>query len=342
MSLLPSSQSLIIEIYKLINESKRKPEVVVVGYGWGGSAFENNIDIKKYNVKIVSKSTARFNQPYIISNLEPSFTDPPARVELIEDEALSIDELSQKVKTKKTDYYYDYLVIATGSEVNDFGIKGVKENCLMFKTESDVNILKKAIDDHREITVIGAGPTGVELAFKLESLGKQVTILEAGKQILPGFSEQMRNETLRLLNKSNIVVKTETQIKEIYSDGYKTPTSSINDKTIKIWTCGIKPSLFARNFISPLKPDSQLMIKPRIYAIGDSIVGHGPPTAQNAARQGSYLAALFNSEFQDLTPYRYVERGRVIDATSCLIVEYNGILVTVPGLFRSIYTALTR
>jgi NADH dehydrogenase len=263
-------------------------------------------------------------------------------MEIIEDEAVSINETGRCLKSVKGDYYYDYLVIATGAEVNDFGVKGVKDNCLMFKTELDLQHLKNSIANTKDITIIGAGPTGIELAFKLSSLGKRVTVIEAGKEILPGFSDKMRSETIKHLNKSNILVKTGTQIKEVFKDGYMTNGEHIKDTSLKIWTCGIKPSSFARNFMNPLKPDGQLMVKPRIYAIGDSIIGHGPPTAQNASSQGLYLATIFNSEFKSLSTYKYIEKGRVIDATNCLIIEYRDNVITLPSLFRTIYESFTR
>jgi NADH dehydrogenase FAD-containing subunit len=323
------------------NNKQPKQQIVLVGYGWGGHSFAEHIDIKKYDVKVISKTPSRFNQPYIIANLEPSFTDPPARVEIILDEALSVTKENKELVTRNGKYKYDYLVLATGSEPNDFGIKGVKEHCLMFKTALDVDILKTALKSASEVTVIGAGATGIELAFKLRSLGKSVKVIEAGNEILPGFSGKMRRTVLTLLKTADIALNLNTKIKSISQDGYESENGLVKDTSVKIWTCGIKPPQFARDFMTPLKPSHQLQLKPNIYGIGDSIVGYGPPTAQNAVKQGKYLAELFNSDFKSTDTYAFVEQGRVLDATTSLIVEYNEHVVTLPPLFRAIYRAFT-
>jgi len=340
--MIVNTQPLLLEIIREIFDRKKppKPTVVVVGYGWGGASFVKHIDTNMYKILVISKSKTRLNQPYMISNLEPSFTDPPPKLELIEDEVASIEETV--VKSTKSLYNYDYLVIATGSEPNDFGITGVKEHCLMFKTPQDIEILLSRLKGLSSVTVIGAGPTGIELSFKLASLGKSVTIIEASSHILPGFSDAIRKEVTKLLSKANISIQLNKKITKVTNDKFITTDGPIINNSLKIWTCGVKPVSFVRNFMSPLKPDNQLMVKPKIYALGDSIVGHGPPTAQNAKAQGLYLATLCNTEFQDKTPYKYIEKGKVIDATVCLVVELNGKVVVLPPIFRVLYHYLTR
>jgi NADH dehydrogenase len=339
--MLPSSQPLLLEIIRQIFDKKpEKPKVLVVGYGWGGSSFVEHVNANIYNIKVVSKTTSRLNQPYMISNLEPSFTDPPPKMDLIEDEALTIEKT--ELKCTKSSYDYDYLVIATGSEPNDFGIKGVKEHCLMFKTVDDLENLLLKLKDADSVTVIGAGPTGIELAFKLESMGKKVDIIEASANILPGFSETMRNEVSRQLERAEIKVSLNKKISKVERERFITSDGSLPNTSIKIWTCGVKPVSFVRNFMNPLTTDRQLMVKPQIYAIGDSVNGHGPPTAQNAKAQGLYLATIFNSKFQDKNPYTYTEKGRVIDTTNNLIIEIGDKVLTVSPIFRGLYHYLTK
>jgi len=340
--MIVNTQPLLLEIIREIFDKKtpKKPTVFVVVYGWGEASFVKYIDTNRYKVKVVSKTKSRLNQPYMISSLEPSFTDPPQNLELIEDEALTIEQTS--LKCTKSSYDYDYLVIATGSEPNDFGITGVNEHCLMVKTEKDISVLLSKLENNNSLTVIGAGPTGIELAFKLASLGKTVNIIEASTSILPGFSEALREEVAKLLAKANISVALNTKITKVEENRFITTDGIINNSSIKIWTCGVKPVSFVRNFMSPLKPDYNLMVKPKIYAIGDSISGHGPPTAQNANAQGLYLATLFNTQFQDLTPYRYVEKGKVVDTTDNLVVEIQNKVFILPAAFRVLYHYLTR
>ena len=338
------TQPLVLEIINNFFDKKKpiqKPNVLVIGYGWGGASFVRHIDDRKYNVSVISKRPTRLNQPYMIADLEPSFTLPPPKMELIEDTAKSINLRSKQVFGKTTSYSYDYLVVAAGSEPNDFGVKGVNEYCQMFKTEEDLDALKAKLNQVTHVTVIGAGPTGIELALKLRSLGKNVEILEASPQILPGFSDNMRKELMSELDRNQIKVLLECKITEIGKISYTTTKNIVPYMGLLIWTCGQKPVEIVRNNPTLMKPDGNLKVSDSIYAIGDCIQGHGPPTAQNATQQGIYLAASFNSDFADPSPYKFKEKGRIIDTPSCIYVEVAGTLYKFPPFFRFIIKTMT-
>jgi len=314
-----------------------KPTVVVLGSGWGSHAFVSNLDNHKYDVKVISMTPSRLNQPRLIADFYPSFKQLP--VKPVIDKCLSIDSNNQTVLTAKSRYTYDYLVIATGSEPNDFGTKGVKEHCLMFKTVDDLQKLRNHLHNNQRVTVIGAGPTGIELACKLQSMGHTVTILEASNVILPGFSDNMRQITNHLLNDRNITVKLNTKITAVDQDKFVTPDGNMRRDPILIWTCGVKPTEFVRELTPTgrqLQTDGNLMFQPKIYALGDIVASRGPPTAQNAKQQGLYLANHFNNNFKSLNDYKYNEKGRVLDVTDSLIVEHRGYVMNLPPLFRTV------
>ncbi len=338
------TQPIVLEIINNFFDKKKpiqKPNVLVIGYGWGGSSFVRNIDERKYNVSVISKRPTRLNQPFMIADLEPSFTMPPPKMELIEDEAKSINLRSKYVFGQTTSYPYDYLVVAAGSEPNDFGVKGVTEYCQMFKTEEDLDALKAKLNQVTTVTVIGAGPTGIELALKLRSLGKTVEILEASSQILPGFSDNMRKELLSELDRNKIKVLLECKITEIRQFSYTTTKNVVPYTGLLIWTCGQKPVEFVRNNPHLMKPDTSLRVSDSVFAIGDCIQDHGPPTAQNATQQGMYLAANFNKDFTELMPYKFKEKGRIIDTPSCIYVEISGTLYKFPSFFRFLIKTMT-
>lgn len=318
-------------------EQKPKPTVLVLGSGWGAHAFVSNIDRQKYNINIVSVTPSRLNQPRLIADLYPSFKKLP--VKPIIDKCLSINPENQTVLGSKSKYDYDYLVVATGSEPNDFGTKGVKEHCLMFKTVDDLQKLRNHLHDNKRLTVIGAGPTGIELAFKLDSLGHKVTIIEASNIILPGFSDNMRLTINNLLNERKITVKLNTKITAVEKDKIVTPDGYMQRDPVLIWTCGVKPTEFVRELTPSgrqLTTDSNLMFKNKIYTVGDIVAGRGPPTAQNAKQQGIYLAKHFNNDFKSPQEYKYDEKGRILDIDSSIIVEYRGFIMNLPPLFRTV------
>lgn len=327
----------LLAVFPPSEQPKPKPTVLVLGSGWGSHAFVSNLDRNKYDVKVVSVQQSRLNQPRMIADLYPSFKKLPVKPVL--DKCLSVNPQNQSVLGTKSRYEYDYLVIATGSEPNDFGTKGVKEHCLMFKTVDDLQKLRNHLQDGKRLTVIGAGPTGIELAFKLQSLGHTVTIIEASQTILPGFSEWMQSQTMKLLNERNINVRLNMKITKIDESTISTPDGLTRRDPILIWTCGVKPTEFVRELTPSgrqLQTDDNLMFKPRIYALGDIVAARGPPTAQNAKQQGTYLANHFNNDFKSSNAYKYDEKGRVLDTTESILVEYKGQTMTLPPLFRSV------
>jgi NADH dehydrogenase FAD-containing subunit len=135
MALFAPSSSFITQIINLFTptyEDKRK-KVVVVGYGWAGKSFCDNIDKQKYNVTIISKTDYMLNTPKLKDSLnyfdqklliQPEYKN----IEFINDECKDIDQIKLNIKTNNKTIDFDYLIVSVGSDTNDFGVKGVKEN----------------------------------------------------------------------------------------------------------------------------------------------------------------------------------------------------------------------
>lgn len=312
-----------------------KPTVVVAGYGWGAHAFVTGIDRRKYNLVIVSERDRRLNQNTMLQTLTPTFTTAASPV--IEDTCISINKEQRHVQGAQGSYAYDYLVLATGSEVNDFRIPGVRDHCRMCKTEQDVNALRSIYPAASAATILGAGPTGIELACSLKGHGvPEVRIVEAAPQILPGFSDAMRASILKRLEKKGIQLLLNQPIQAVTSTQIQTKNGAIPYRTdeLLVWTCGIQPVAFVRALTGgrPLAVDDCLQVEPRLFALGDSIQGRGPPTAQNANQQGAYLANYFNSNFSNKAPYTFKELGRCVDMGDGLLIEIWGFLFFLPTI----------
>jgi NADH dehydrogenase FAD-containing subunit len=312
-----------------------KPTVVVAGYGWGAHAFVKNIDTRKYNIVVVSERDKRLNQNTMLQSLTPTYTAAASKV--TRDTCISIDKEKRTLKGKNGSYVYDYLVIATGSEVNDFKIPGVREYCRMCKTGEDVIALRSACSSSSSATILGAGPTGIELACSLQKHGvPEVGIIEAAPQILPGFSDAMRNSILKRLEKKGIQLLLNQPIQAVTSTQIQTKHTNISYRAdeLVIWTCGIQPVAFVRALTGgrPLTVNDYMQVEPRIFALGDSVAGRGPPTAQNANQQGNYLANYFNSNFLNKEPYSFKELGRCVDMGDGLLIEVWGFLFFLPTI----------
>ena len=342
-SLLPDY---VHRLYSAYTAKPEKPKVVVVGYGWAGAAFTSNLDKTKYNVRVISSRPRRLNQPEMIHDLQATYKSPPSSLTMIEDDCISVEEDKKQVVGRKAGYKYDYLVVASGGQPNDFNIPGVKENCILFHSEHQLEEVKAMAKSSNKISIVGAGPTGIELAFKLKSQSKApVYVLEATSTILPGFHTNLRNQVLALMKQKDIHLLSEEKIQSVTQKDGATYLKTINTEFVTdgkpIWTCGIKPSNFMLTVTKNPTPDAQLQLKPNIWAIGDSIRGHGPPTAQNAEQQGKYLAEHFNTKFKNTEPYKFREFARVLDLDEeGLLIEKNGHVVKLPSAFRKIFYAL--
>jgi NADH dehydrogenase FAD-containing subunit len=319
---------------------KPKPEVLVLGYGWGSRAFTQTLDLNKYNVTVVSPTNQRLNQPFMIHHLDATYTPPSQPIHILEDKAISLDEENKIVNGTKSTYRYDYLVIATGSEVNDFGIPGVKEYCLMCKTAEDIKAIREKIIQQKNAVIMGAGPTGIELACKLWTKGVKVKIVEGANTILPGFSKKMQERVAQYLQDIDVEIVKGSSIREVTDRNIILKDSIIPYSSNEglIWTCGVRPEPFVRSLTGGggMAVDEFLHYRNNIYALGDAIKGRGPPTAQNAVQQGKWLGNEFNQGHSKTYGYSFYEKGRVLDLEHCMFVEVLGTVWYVPYILTDI------
>ena len=321
------------------SDRQQKKQITVVGYGWATHAFMQRIDHRKYNVQVISERVSRLNQPGLVAAITDTsmaslFTAPVCPV--VQDSCLSVDLSANRVLGAKGEYPYDLLVIAAGSEVNDFKIPGIRAFCHMFKTEHDLRSLQAALPNKKSVVVMGAGPTGIELACRLRSMGHTVAIIEASHQILPGFSEAMQQRTEKVLKENGITVHGGTPILGITESMIKTKKGDLSwsqRADLLIWTCGVKPV----PFVAPFRVNGSLQVEgaSNVWAMGDCVSSSsrtlGPPTAQNARQQGDYLADQLNGSQSD--PYAYHELGRFLDLTYGYLIEVYGFCFYIPADF---------
>lgn len=224
---------------------------------------------------------------------------------------------------------YDALVLAVGSEANDFGTPGVAEHCYKidsrrladaFNREVRIRMLQcLAQESPLSIAIVGGGATGVELAAELvqlvdaaEAYGAQglaarisITLIEAGPRLLAAFPEDISAATLARLHALGIKVMTETLVSAANAEGYVLGDGRQLAATLKVWAAGIKaPDFLAdmagletnRSHQLVVRPTLQTTRDPSIYAIGDcsslTLAGAArplPATAQVAHQQAQHL-----------------------------------------------------
>ena len=326
----------------------KKPNLIVIGYGWAGKAFTDKIDKEKYNVTIVSNYPAMLNTTKLKNSI---LNDYDKQLLISKKEGLNyilgkctdIKENDKSITVKPnfsikdTQLKFDYLIVAVGSEPNDFGLTGVQENCYFLKSLKDLDELRHDFQKGKfknnnsqrinkkdlKITVLGGGPAGIEIAFELSKKYKNIQIIEALDTILPMFSEETVKIVKEELDKAGIKLLLSNKVSKIdKSTIYAGDIKYSYD--LSIWTCGIKPNILVNK-----KTKNKFKFSDCIYGIGDIVASKelGPPTGQNAKQQGEYLAEYFNNNFKG-EPYQYKEKGKIIHTKDWIVME------TAIGTFR--------
>lgn len=200
---------------------------------------------------------------------------------------------------------YDTLVMAVGSQCNDFGTKGVQEHCQFLDSRVQAEKLQKQLlarymRAHAEdasnplrIAIVGAGATGVELCAELQHAVRvieryglrhaspeilQVTLLEAGPRILPVLNQDVSETVHSGLSDLGIDVRVNTAVKEVTAEGVVLADGSAIASDMTIWAAGIRAPSFLKE-LSGLETNriNQLLVRrtlqttldDSIFAIGD-------------------------------------------------------------------------
>ncbi|WP_347556949.1 NAD(P)/FAD-dependent oxidoreductase [Robbsia sp. KACC 23696] len=201
---------------------------------------------------------------------------------------------------------YDKLVIAVGSNTNDFNTAGAAEHCLFldstaqaarFHTLLLAEYIKAHSSDNAQnelrIGIVGAGATGVELAAELKnaSLGLAaygikgirpdklfISIIEAGPKVLPALPDRVSRPVHQTLENIGVEVLTGSPVKEVVENGFHTADGRFIPATLKVWAAGIKAPAFLTtmdgletNRINQLvvRPTLQTTLDDDIFALGD-------------------------------------------------------------------------
>lgn len=222
--------------------------------------------------------------------------------------APSYDEEGQKVLPRQA-IPYDTLVIAIGSQTNDFGTPGVHENTIMLdSTEAAERFHERLINaclraqargkaagqGRFTLTIIGGGATGVELSAELHTTTKilasygltnfdpdkdlKIVIVDAAPRLLQALPERLSNAVSHELGELDIEIHTNEKVVEVSREGVKMASGKFIPSGIVVWAAGIKVPDFMRE-LDGLETNriNQLVVKrtlqtsrdPDIFAMGD-------------------------------------------------------------------------
>jgi NADH:ubiquinone reductase (H+-translocating) len=219
-----------------------------------------------------------------------------------------VDEEGHEV-TPARSFRYDTLVIAVGSESNDFGTPGVREHAIRLDTADQAKrfhtrLVNAYIRGHAQagplrteqlrIAIIGAGATGTELSAELHYTTRQliaygldridpekdikISLIEAADRILPALPLRLSAAAHKLLSDLGVQVRTQARVSEVAATGVKLTTDEFIPAELVVWAAGVK----APEFLSQLdgletNRINQLVVLPTlqttrdesIFALGD-------------------------------------------------------------------------
>ncbi len=332
--------------------------VVIVGGGFAGLYAARGLGTAPVDVTVVDKNNFHLFQPmlYQVATGELPSDDIAAplrttlakqkNTEVLMAEVTGVDAANRQIKMGGRTLSYDTLILATGSHYNYFGHPEWQQIAPSLKSVEDAVAIRSKLlgafeaaeeepnpERVRELltfVLVGAGPTGVELAGSIRELIRQtlaqefrrinpdsarVIIVEAGKRILAAFPEDIAAKTQRHLEEMGIEIRLNAKVEAIDHDGVTASGQRIPCRTV-LWTAGTVGSSAAewvgaekdKDGRAKVGPDLSLPGHPEIFILGDTaavvaptrdLIGRKKPgpepmpgLAPPAMQQGGYVAKL--------------------------------------------------
>ena len=344
-----------------MQKTLQKPRVVILGAGFGGltaarkmAGFADVTVVDRHNFQtflplLYQVSTAGLAADHVAHPVRGALRKTGVQFRM--GTPISVDHKNKSVKLDSSEVLeFDYLVVALGSATADFGVPGVNEHALGMKSVHEAltiraEVLRRFEDLCRfedetifSISVVGGGPTGVEMAGAFAELVRgplkndqkhaaahiKINLIEAGPRILPMFSEKLSARGKTDLEKLGVNVHVNTAVKEIKSRMIEISNGSQIPSEVTIWAAGVKGEPTGAKLNLPLintriDVENTLQVKhyPHIFAIGDiaGFVGENgrmlPMVAPVALQQGRHVAKQIKriATGQDLKPFKYIDKG---------------------------------
>jgi len=260
---------------------------------------------------------------------------------------------------------YDYLIIATGVTAAFFGVPGAAEHSWSLYTRRDAialrNELLKALETRNEgltdpeldVTIVGGGATGVELAGTLAELRNmalpavfpeidrskfRVRLIEMGSALLAPYDDHLRQYTRQQLLNRGVEVLLNTAIKEVRSGSVLLGDGSEHRSDITVWAAGVSgpdagwTTGLPRGKGGRIQVNSDLRVtgQDRVFATGDVSIDESDPIAQlaqPAIQQGRHAAhqVVRLMSGQPTGPFHYHDKGTMATiGRRSAVVELRG------------------
>jgi NADH:ubiquinone reductase (H+-translocating) len=336
----------------------RPAQVVIVGGGFGGLSAASTLAKSPVHLTLIDRKNYYTFQPLLYqvatAGLSPGEIAAPLRsilrrhqnVEVLLGEVTGFDLDRRTVKLADSELPYDYLIVAAGAGHTYFGhndweaiapsLKGI-EDALEIRRRV---LLAFELAERRAVAgqqalplnfvIVGAGPTGVELAGTLAEICRHalthefrnidparahILLIEGGPRVLSAYPEDLSRSAERQLKHLGVDVRTSTMVEQIEPGAVRFGSTRL-DAAVMLWAAGVAASPLGRKLGVPVDREGRVIVHsdlsipdhPEVFVIGDMASlkdNHGnllPGVAQVAMQEGRFVANLICKEIRVAPP----------------------------------------
>jgi NADH dehydrogenase len=344
----------------------KPPHVVIVGGGFGGLCAARALRGAPVQATLLDRRNHHVFQPLLYQVATGGLSAPeiaaPLRsilrhqrnVTVLMGEVVSVDAERRRVVLADGEVAYDYLILATGAAHSYFGHDAWARHAPGLKSIEDALEIRRRLfvafeKAEREtkadartawltFVVVGAGPTGVELAGTLAEIARhtlardfrridpalaRVVLLEGTDRVLPPYPPELSEKARRQLEGLGVEVRDRALVTDVDEQGVCIGPERISSRTV-LWAAGVAASSLGRTLGVPVdragrvKIESDLTLPGRreVFVVGDlaALDQEGRPVpgvAPAAMQMGRHAARNVRRaiEGQPLVPFRYIDKG---------------------------------
>jgi NADH dehydrogenase len=357
-----------------------RPRIVIVGAGFGGLFAAQALARVDADVTIVDRHNYHLFQPLLYqvatAGLPPSDVAWPIRsilrkqrnATVLLGEVVGVDVARGIVDLRHRALPFDYLVVATGSTHSYFGHDDWRPFAPGLKSIDDATAIRRRILSAFEaaemeadaaqrerllrFVIVGAGPTGVELAGTIAELARftlaadfrridprsaKIVLVEAGPRVLAAFKEPQSEYALRSLEKLGVEVRVNAAVTACDERGVSIGGERLDSATV-IWAAGVAASPVGRWLGVPTDRAGRVVVRPdlsagaNVFVIGDAAsvtLADGrrvPGVAPAAKQQGRYVAKAIAARIAGRAlpePFAYRDPGNLATiGRKCAVIEF--------------------
>jgi NADH dehydrogenase len=355
----------------------QKHRVVVVGAGFGGLFATKTLRRAPASVTLINGTTYHLFEPLLYQVAAGILSEGEVALpirEIFRDHdnldiklgwVTDVDVAEKTVLVSAPDgrerrVPYDSLIVAAGARNSYFGNDGFAEHAPSLKNIDDALELRSRIFHAFEMAeleedpearqrwltfvLIGAGPTGVEMAGQIAELAHRalkdqyrhadltqtrIILIDAADRVLPAFDPPLSHSALKRLSTMGVDVRLNTRVVDVDAEGVKVDSAEGGDHIeayTKIWAAGVAAPTLGHRIAEAtgaetdragrirVNPDLTVPGHPEIFVVGDLAALDLPGVAQVAMQGGRYAARVVNGRLtgRPLTkPFRYFDKGNM-------------------------------